>query len=340
MDPAVLEIVKAQRQKAKNRRRRPPDASTWTQRERYRDTIIDGFNVVLVTRGCRWYHASGCSMCGYSNESDDSGEDIRIGSQLEKVKKRYGDQPLVKVFTSGSFFDERELNHDERLEVLGSVKEMLEGKDGTLLVESRPEYINKEALESMRDALGGSDLMVALGLESSNDKVLKESINKGFTFTDYQEAAKTIIASGAQLKTYLLLKPPFLSEADAITDCIRSIRDIADLNIPQTVSINPMNIQNYTLVEHLFRRGEYRPPWLWSVVEVLKKGSPVLGKDSWLLCHPTAGGKSRGPHNCGDCDSEFLEAIQDFSLTNDTETLNDLECECIRDYQAASVEYK
>jgi radical SAM enzyme (TIGR01210 family) len=340
MDPAVLEIVKAQRQKAKNRKRRPPDISTWTQRERYRDTIIEGFNVVLVTRGCRWYHASGCSMCGYSNESDDSGEDIRIGRQLEKVRSRYGEQPLVKVFTSGSFFDERELEPDERSEVLGTINEMLQGKDGTLLVESRPEFISREVLASIKEALGGSDLMVALGLESSNDKVLKESINKGFTFSDYQEAARTIIASGARLKTYLLLKPPFLSETEAVTDCIQSIQDIADLNIPQIVSINPMNIQNYTLVEHLFRRGEYRPPWLWSVVEVLKKGRSILGADSWLLCHPTAGGKSRGPHNCGDCDPEFLEAVQDFSLTNDPKTLEDLDCGCILEYQAASIEYK
>jgi len=340
MDPAVLGIIKTQRKKAMNRKRRPPDISTWTHRERYKGTIIEGFNAVLVTRGCRWYHASGCSMCGYSNESDISGEDIRMGRQLEKVRTHYGDQPLIKVFTSGSFFDEKELIPGERTEVLVAVREMLEGKDGTLLVESRPEFIDGEMLTSVMETLGGSDLMVALGLESSNDKVLEESINKGFTFADYQAAASTIVASGAQLKTYLMLKPPFLSETDAIADCINTMKDLADLDIPQTVSINPMNVQNYTLVEHMFSRGEYRPPWLWSVIEVLKRGRHVLGKDIWMLCHPTAGGRSRGPHNCGKCDPELLESIQDFSLTNDVQTLDGLECDCRQEYNSASMEYK
>jgi len=340
MDPAVLEIIRTQREKAKNRKRRPPGVSTWTHRERYTDGIIDSFNVVLVTRGCRWYHASGCSMCGYSNDCDISGEDLKMDTQLEEVERSYGGQPLIKVFTSGSFFDDAEITPEERQRVLDSTKGFLKKSGGTLIVESRPQFITKEELETAKATLGDIELTVAIGLESSNDGVLKECINKGFTFDDYKGAASLIVEAGAKLKTYLMLKPPFLSEADAVKDCIRSIRDLSDLEFPQTISMNPMNVQNYTLVEYLHHRGEYRPPWLWSVVEVLKEGRKVLGDGSWLLCHPTAGGKSRGPHNCGDCDTRFLEAIQDFSLTNGLDALDGLVCKCEKNYRSFLIEYK
>ena len=45
MDPAALKIIKQLREKAAKRKRRPPRVSTWTQRERYRDDIIESYNV-------------------------------------------------------------------------------------------------------------------------------------------------------------------------------------------------------------------------------------------------------------------------------------------------------
>ena len=43
---------------------------------------------------------------------------------------------------------------------------------------------------------------------------------------------------------------------------------------------------------------------------------------------PTAGGKTRGSHNCGKCDNAVLDAINRFSLSGDITVLNDLDCEC------------
>ena len=135
-----------------------------------------------------------------------------------------------------------------------------------------------------------------------------------------------------------MLKPPFLTESQAIEDCVGSVRTLKELGFPQTISVNPMNIQAFTLVEQMFDAGEYRPPWLWSVVEVLKQAKAITGDAHWLLCHPSAGGKHRGPHNCGKCDEEVLEAISDFSLTNDLGALDGLECPCKKEHRAALVD--
>jgi len=77
-------------------------------------------------------------------------------------------------------------------------------------------------------------------------------------------------------------------------------------------------------VDRLFRRGEYRPPWLWSVVEVLER---TRGLKANVKSHPTAGGMVRGAHNCGSCDRKVVDAIEEFSLGLRT-SFDDLTCGC------------
>ncbi|EDY34686.1 hypothetical protein ABOONEI_932 [Aciduliprofundum boonei T469] len=114
-----------------------------------------------------------------------------------------------------------------------------------------------------------------------------------------------------------------MSERQAIEEAIYSVEFASQYS--EIVSVNPMNIQNYTLVEYLWRRGEYRAPWLWSVVEVLKRTANL---DADVVSFPTAGGKTRGAHNCGKCDEKVLKAIENFSLTQNLASLENLSCSC------------
>jgi radical SAM enzyme (TIGR01210 family) len=139
---------------------------------------------------------------------------------------------------------------------------------------------------------------------------------------EHAHAAQLARATGATVKTYLLVKPPFLTEREAIEDAVRSGHD-ADAH-SDTVSFNPVNVQSRTIVDRLFRRGEYRPPWLWSVVEVLERTRDL---HAHVKSHPTAGGMVRGAHNCGSCDRKVVNAIEEFSLGLRRE-FDDLTCEC------------
>ena len=49
---------------------------------------------------------------------------------------------------------------------------------------------------------------------------------------------------------------------------------------------------------------------------------------SRLIIHPTAGGKVRGAHNCGKCDSEVVAAIERYSVSGDIHELDGLDCSC------------
>jgi radical SAM enzyme (TIGR01210 family) len=313
-------IVKSLRQKNTKQKNPREYISWWVEKDVLDDQVVDAFVMILRTSGCIWAQKGGCFMCGYINDAA-QGEvpEKDILYQLTELMQHYNGEKMVKIYTSGSFFHEDELTkniQDRILEIVGK-------KAHKIIVETRPEFVKRERL------MGRNNLEIALGLESANDFVLKYSINKGFKLEDYIKAARTVRDSGLSVRTYLLIKPPFLSENEAIEDAVKSAKKIADFT--DTISFNPVNIQRNTLVERLQRNGEYRAPWLWSVVEVLKQSSNL--KNVRIISSPTAGGTKKGAHNCGKCDSRILKAIRDFSLTQDLSVLNELDCDCIEEWK-------
>ena len=84
----------------------------------------------------------------------------------------------------------------------------------------------------------------------------------------------------------------------------------------------------------LWKKKEYSPPWLWSVLEVLKQGEKYKPQDGKLICEVMAGGLERGPHNCGQCDARVLKEIEYYSLNQKfSPALNSLTCECKSDWE-------
>ncbi|MDH3365853.1 MAG: archaeosine biosynthesis radical SAM protein RaSEA [Thermoplasmata archaeon] len=303
------------------RPRRPASSNTpvsvWKEKENVDGKIVDAGVVILRTSGCAHSINGGCTMCGYNIESQ---ENIDTGDLLAQFNKASADMEgisFLKLYTSGSFLDEREIPADVRNHVLTWCKD----RDSRLLFESRTEFVTEE----MMDAVNGihDDLEIAVGLESSNDKVLKYAINKNMTVADYDNAADIIKKAGAKLRAYVLLKPPFLTEAEAIEDAIATAKHAALKS--DTISINPVNIQRGTLVERLWKNWAYRAPWLWSVVEVLNSCADV---DRKVVCDPTGGGKERGAHNCGGCDSKILESIKEHSTSQKRSKIDGPVCSC------------
>jgi radical SAM enzyme (TIGR01210 family) len=290
--------------------------SCWTERDVLNGEVVDAFVVILRTSGCSWARKKGCTMCGYFNDCHPDADGEKILNQFQKAMEKANGQPVLKVFTSGSFLDEREIPRESRIEILDTASE----KFKQVIVESRPEFVTQEWLRESVSQV--AEFQVALGLESANNMVLMRSINKGFTYENYVEAAVDIRKAGATIKTYLLVKPPFLTESEAIRDTVNSANQIKD--ITDVISLNPVNIQRGTLVERLWRRGEYRPPWLWSVVQIMDECRDLGPR---VVSFPTGGGKKRGAHNCLDCDEDVLKEIEEYSLGRRTD-FGGLECEC------------
>ncbi len=300
--------------------------------------VADVLVVILRTKGCSWAWKSGCTMCGYINDASPHATGEKLVEQMKMALSKHGGEPFVKIFTSGSFFDPSEVGEKERAEIIRLLREKGIKK---VSVESRPEYIDDETLEKTKKILGDMYMEVGVGLETSSDAIRQRSINKGFTFSRYTVAMEKLRLHGFGRKTYLLLKPPFLTERQGMDDLSRSIRDVAGHT--DVISINPMNIQKYTLVEHLWKKGQYRAPWLWSLIEAIREAlrePPGAAEEGdhppYIVSYPSGGGTERGIHNCGKCDRHLLSKLREYSLTQSARVLAEMEnamCRCRKTWQ-------
>ncbi|MDF1556612.1 MAG: archaeosine biosynthesis radical SAM protein RaSEA [ANME-2 cluster archaeon] len=308
---------------------RPVDRPTavWAGSDLLDGKPVDSLTIIFCTTGCYWGLGEGCTMCGYINESADSPPlDDDLLAQLDHAAVKISPQTsLIKIFTSGSFFDQKEISQSARTRILETISKMKTVKK--VVAETRPEFVTKERLVDTLNVLDRYDIRfeIAMGLETSSDTIRKDCINKGFTFDDFARASKTAADVGVTTKAYLLLKPPFLSEKTAVDDMLLSISDT--VAYASTISLNLCNVQNGTLVEELHNRKDYRPPWLWSAVSVLKKAKEMFPHITFMS-DPVAAGSKRGPHNCGECDKEVAQVLRDFSISQDLAILSDVDCRC------------
>lgn len=294
----------------------------WSEPDIINNKPVDAFVIILRTKGCSWSIKSGCTMCGYFNDSllqNISQKDILL--QFEKAMENYNGERFIKIFNSGSFFDDSEIESKTRIKIIEKIIEKCE----KISVESRPEYISNKKLMDIRDIIKKKIFEIGIGLETANDNIRKSSINKGFNFNHYKKAVELIRNFEFKIKTYLLLKPPFLTEKESIIDIIDSVKKIK--KITDLISLNPTNIQRNTYVEYLWKRNKYSPPWLWSILKVLNDSKMILGEKN-IKCDVVGGGSFRGPHNCGKCDKEIIKRISKFSISQNIDLLNIQKCDC------------
>ncbi|MDZ7731330.1 MAG: archaeosine biosynthesis radical SAM protein RaSEA [Natrialbaceae archaeon] len=295
----------------------------WLDEDHTPDGVVQSLTIILNTGGCRWARAGGCTMCGYVAESVEGGSvpHEALMEQLEACltyEAENTDEPadLVKIYTSGSFLDEREVDPESRDAIAATFADR-----ERIVLESLPDFVEPAALADFTDRGLATD--VAIGLETATDRIRRDCVNKYFDFTDFEAACATASTVGAGVKAYLLMKPPFLTEREAIADMESSVQRCLTVDGCHTVSMNPCNVQRYTMVDELYFRGGYRPLAL-----VSHRGSGPDRRRGAGGLHPVGQGSDRGPHNCGECDDKVARAIADFDRRQDPTVFDEVECSC------------
>ncbi|MFH1055090.1 MAG: DUF5591 domain-containing protein [Candidatus Altiarchaeota archaeon] len=157
---------------------------------------------VLILNSGRCNHAR-CFFCGYGRVRgiQPTAENVK-----ECLRKFFSGlvEGEVKVFGSGSFFDEKQIPSEARRYFIDECKRKNVEK---ITLESRPEFVKTEFLEEFK----GFQLTVAIGLESSDDNLLKK-LNKGYGTKEYETAARVVHEGGFKVRTYLLVNPPFIKD--------------------------------------------------------------------------------------------------------------------------------
>ena len=301
----------------------------WQGTDRHESREQKTLTIILKSGGCSWNR---CLMCSYRHERyvGLSKEELagRLIRQLRFVADAIPikDVEIVKLYTSGSFFDPDEVPHA----VLEEAGALFRGK--IIIAETRPEYVNEDILEDfiarIDDGTNAKPLYVAIGLETTNDRIREKSIDKGFSSEDFNQAVRAARNAGVGIKAYLLMKPLFLTEKEAVSDMKQSLTDLS--GVVDIVSMNTCSVQRGTDMERYWKQGAYRPPYLWSVADVLAT-APME-----VLCDPLGGGQSRGAHNCGECDRDIIDAIKFYSLSGDRSVItavSNQECPCREEWE-------
>ena len=118
-------------------------------------------------------------------------------------------------------------------------------------------------------ASAGQKLEVAMGLETAHPQVL-EKLNKRMTLDQFRRAADLLRENDIALRVFVLVKPPFLDESEALHWAKRSMDFAFDCGAT-AVSLIPTRLGNGAL-DTLTERGEFSPPKLATLEAALEYG--------------------------------------------------------------------
>ncbi|HWL74935.1 MAG TPA: hypothetical protein VNQ74_13785, partial [Burkholderiaceae bacterium] len=215
--------------------------------------------IFLTNRECPFT----CLMCDLWKNTLD--EPVAVGDiprQIDFALDRLPAAEHIKLYNSGNFFDPHAIPVEDYSEIAARLPGFR-----TVIVENHPRLCGDDCLR-FRDAIDGT-LEVALGLETTHPEVLRR-LNKQMTLDDFQRAAAFLLRENIQLRTFILLRPPFLSEAEGIDWAMHSIDYAFSLGI-RCCSVVPSRAGN-GIMEHLQTGGQFAPPELRSMEAVLERG--------------------------------------------------------------------
>jgi hypothetical protein len=239
----------------------------------------------------------------------------------EYSKYNFSYYPTLCLYNNGSFLNERELPLEARNKILDIIAKNDNIKQ--FIFETRLEYVTPENLADIKKRLNGKKVGVAIGLETLNDEVRDLCINKGFTLKQFEDKAK-VVSEILNLRTYVLLKPPFLTEKEAIDDAVQTIKYAQNILKADSVHLEACTVQDYTLVHYLWNRGVYQTARLWSIIEILKMTNNIYVSPFRYLPLP-----KRVPHNCDKCTHVITKKVlKDYNTSLDLSVLSDLSCKC------------
>jgi radical SAM enzyme (TIGR01210 family) len=213
--------------------------------------------ILLTNKECPWR----CLMCDlWKHTLDGPTPPGAVPAQIHYALDRLASKPeQVKLYNSGSFFDAAAIPPADYPAIAAAVAFAQH-----VIVESHPRLVGGRTWR-LRELLSGS-LEVALGLETIHPRVLPR-LNKRFSLEDFSRSAEALRRERIGLRVFLLVKPPFLDDAEAVTWAIRSA-EFAFERGATAVTLIPTRPGNGAL-DQLIATGEFSPPNLRTLEEAL-----------------------------------------------------------------------
>lgn len=246
--------------------------------------VEDVATVFLTNRECPFT----CLMCDlWRNTTVDSVPPGAIPEQIAFALQRMPSARHIKLYNSGNFFDPRAIPPSD----WPAIADRLRGFD-SVIVENHPRLCDQRCVEfqalltdraagdrsatsrpadeppPMKSATAAAapQLEVAVGLETSHAPTLRR-LNKQMTTSDFAAACEFLLRHRIRIRTFVLLRPPGVSEEQGVRQAIDSIRFAIDCGV-QCVAVIPTRPGN-GILDEMLRAGTWSPPTLRSLERVV-----------------------------------------------------------------------
>jgi len=220
--------------------------------------VADSAVILLTNKECPWR----CLMCDLWQHTGT--ETVPVGAIPHQIKYALAQlraRPTqIKLYNSGSFFDPAAIPFADYPAIANAVSFA-----DHVVVEAHPRLVGEKALR-FRDLLSGS-LEVAMGLETVHPEILPR-LNKKFDLAHFAQAANFLRKEGIAVRAFVLVKTPFMSEAEGLEWAVKSA-EFAFACGATVVSLIPTRPGNGAL-DRLMETGEFTPPRLATLERALE----------------------------------------------------------------------
>jgi radical SAM enzyme (TIGR01210 family) len=221
--------------------------------------LVDVATLFLTNRECPYR----CLMCDlWKNTLQTSVAPGQIPTQIRWALDQLPPAQQLKLYNAGSFFDPRAIPSEDYPAIA-----QLAAPFERLIVECHPRLVGRR-FRAFR-AMLRTELEVALGLETVNPEVLPR-LNKQMTLNDFAAAVRAVRAEGGHVRAFILVRPPFLSDADGLEWARRSLDYAFGLGV-ECCSLIPTRGGNGAM-EDLAGAGLFAPPSLETLEAALEYG--------------------------------------------------------------------
>lgn len=254
-----------------------------------------------------------CLMCDlWKNTTEHATETGAIPEQIMWALKKMPGIDHLKLYNSGSFFDEKAIPVADYPRIASLV-----GNFESVIVEAHPRLITSKIL-GFRDMLNG-ELEVAVGLETVHPAVLKK-LNKQMTVKDFTTAIKFLNRHQIRSRAFILLRPPFMDENEGVYWAKKSL-EVAFKAGVDSCTIIPVRPGNGAM-EILMEEGHFEKPRLESLEEVLDYGISLRAgrvfADTWDLEQFSS---------CSKCFDQRHQRL--VKINHSQKLINQVDCSCL-----------